>query len=177
MQTPELIKITKTLDKGNAIITTKDVKRGDVIFRFLGNLLPKEIANKKSLQIDEDTFLESTVFFDDNLNHSCDPNCYINFQTLALIAKKTIKKGEELTFNYHTSEHDMVEQDCSFVCKCNSKNCVGIVKGFRYLTEERKKEMLAYASPFIQKKYKEESLVFGKARFVAKTTTTARCFA
>jgi SET domain-containing protein len=156
MQIPECIKIIKTENKGNTIISSREIKKEEIIFKFVGKLLPQKEANKKALQIDEDLFLESTELFDDNLNHSCNPNCYIDFKNLNLIAKRDIKKGEELSFDYHTSEYDLIEQGCSFECHCGSKNCIGKIKGFRFLNEEKKKEVLEFASPYIKKKYQEE---------------------
>ena len=156
MQIPECIKIIKTENKGNGIIASRNIKKGENIFKFVGKLKPQEEANKEALQIDENLFLESTELFDDNLNHSCNPNCYIDFKNLNLIAKRDIEKGEELSFDYHTSEYDLIEQECSFECHCGSENCIGEIKGFRFLSDEKKKEVLEFASPYIKKKYQEE---------------------
>ena len=56
-----------------------------------------------------------------SLNHSCDPNvCFSNF---SYIAKRTIKKGEELTTDYRKE----TGPGFRLRCKCGSKNCVGVV--------------------------------------------------
>ncbi len=96
------------------------------------------------------------MFFDDNLNHSCNPNCYIDFENLNLIALKDIKKGDELSFNYNTSEYDLIDQGCSFECRCGSENCIKEIKGFKFLSEGEKKEIIEFASPYIKRKYKKE---------------------
>ena len=38
------------------------------------------------------------------INHSCKPNCYIEIKdgVIWMRAAKTIRKGEELTYNYNT---------------------------------------------------------------------------
>tara|TARA_Y100000310_G_scaffold326837_1_gene392279 strand:- start:5605 stop:5733 length:129 start_codon:yes stop_codon:yes gene_type:complete len=41
MQIPDSIKIIETKDKGNSIISSGDIKRGEVIFKFKGELIPK----------------------------------------------------------------------------------------------------------------------------------------
>lgn len=154
----ENIKIINTKNKGDSIITTKEIKKGEFIFKFVGRLLPQKIANNKALQIEEDLFLESTEYFDDNLNHSCDPNGYIDFNTLDLIALRDIKSGVELSFNYHISEYDLIDQGCSFKCYCGSTRCVGQVNGFKYLKTNDKEIIIKYASPYILKKYKDEQV-------------------
>jgi len=156
MQIPEYITIIKTKNKGNTIISLRDIKKGEIIFKFIGKLKPQKEANKESLQIDENLFLESTEFFDDNLNHNCNPNCYIDFKNLNLIAKRDIKNGEELSFDYHTSEYDLIDQGYPFKCHCGSNNCIGKIKGFRFLSNRKKEERMEFVSPYIKKKYQSE---------------------
>ncbi|MFO7711466.1 MAG: SET domain-containing protein-lysine N-methyltransferase [Candidatus Woesearchaeota archaeon] len=75
------------------------------------------------------------------------PNGYIDFDDLAYRAKRPIRKGEELTFNYLTTEWDLAEK---FNCDCGSNNCYEEIKGFKYLTLNQKKEL--EPSPFLKKK-------------------------
>jgi len=56
------------------------------------------------------------------VNHSCDANTYAH--NFCDIAKRDIKKGEEITGDY--SEEGVPDQ--SFRCKCGSKNCRRIIK-------------------------------------------------
>eukprot|EP01097_Dermamoeba_algensis_P002482 TRINITY_DN1982_c0_g2_i4.p1 TRINITY_DN1982_c0_g2~~TRINITY_DN1982_c0_g2_i4.p1 ORF type:complete len:350 (+),score=100.34 TRINITY_DN1982_c0_g2_i4:183-1232(+) len=56
------------------------------------------------------------------INHSCDPNCWLS--GLDLIARRGIKKGEELTMDYATFCAENMEP---FECKCNSKGCRGLI--------------------------------------------------
>ncbi|MBW2981976.1 SET domain-containing protein [Candidatus Woesearchaeota archaeon] len=157
MKIPKIIEIKKTKEKGKGLFASEDIKKETVIFHFEGKIGNDAETNPESLQINEDKFLESTMLFDDNLNHSCDPNCYIDWDKLNLVALKDIKKGEELTFNYCTSDWDDANllEDCSFECKCGSKNCIGKMKGFRYLTFEQKKKIEKYLSPFLKKKFNQ----------------------
>lgn len=110
-------------------------------------------TNDQSLQIDDNIFLESTIKFDDFLNHSCEPNCIINWETLNLISLKNIRSNEELTYNYNISEYDIhhLHKNFSFKCKCKSKECINLVEGFFFLDKEDQQKLLSYASPFIQK--------------------------
>ena len=62
-------------------------------------------------------------------------------------------KDEKLTFNYLTSEEELSNP---FKCYCGEQNCKILIKGFKYLTKEEKKEIAPYLSPFLKRKYKEE---------------------
>jgi len=156
MNIPDSIEIKKSNGKG--LFARKLIKKGSIIFHFEGKIGDDAHTNPESLQIDEDKFLESTLKFDDFLNHSCEPNCYIDWQNLNLIALKDIQIGEELSFNYNTSEYDLIDivQNCSFKCNCGSKNCIGEVKGFKYLSAEQKKKIQKFISPFLKKKFEQE---------------------
>ena len=48
------------------------------------------------------------------INHSCTPNCYVQIVdgTIWIRASRTIRKGEELSYDYNTSG------DAAIDCKC-----------------------------------------------------------
>lgn len=156
MYIPSSIKIKKS-HSGKGLLAKKTIKEGKTIFHFDGRMGDGAHTNAEALQIDEYKFLESTAKFDDFLNHSCNPNCYIDWQTLNLIALKDIPKDEELSFNYNISEYDLLEGgNFTFKCKCGSKNCIGEVKGFKYLSSEQKKEIQKFIPPFLKNKFEHE---------------------
>ena len=56
------------------------------------------------------------------INHSCRPNCEIDIfkRRVYVFAKRTIKQGEELTYDYDTEYFDMHIQPKGCVCsKCS----------------------------------------------------------
>lgn len=116
-----------------------------------------EHVTAMSLQMGENVFLHGVGEFDDYINHSCDPNCVVRFENdeAILYVLRDIKTGEELTFDYNTSDWDLVEQgqrtnsDLSFTCRCGSENCVGDIKGFRHLSESQRAKRKTYLSPFL----------------------------
>lgn len=73
------------------------------------------------------------------LNHSCDPTAFFDAETLSLHAIRDIPAGEEITFFYPSTEWEM---DRPFVCTCCSGNCVGTIRGAKYLTGEMLKPYL-----------------------------------
>lgn len=153
------IRIVETRYKGNSIIADENIKRGDSIFSLIGVALPVAEATDKSLQITDDLCLESTEGFDNNLNHSCDPNCYFDFKDTkrpVLVALRDIKKGEELSFDYNTTDYDLPSNTGSFDCHCHAPKCLGEIKGYKYLTPEQKRGISPFLAPFLRKIYDEE---------------------
>jgi hypothetical protein len=70
------------------------------------------------------------------MNHSCDPNTLIDGQDV--IAVRTIRPGEEVTFNYNTTEFDMA---VPFDCLCGSFFCAGVIRGYRHLSDEQRRRV------------------------------------
>jgi hypothetical protein len=63
----------------------------------------------------------------DLFNHSCRPNLAVAGQ-IVLVARCEIEAGEELTFDYETTETAAVP----FVCRCGMPECRGIIDGSRW---------------------------------------------
>jgi uncharacterized protein len=59
------------------------------------------------------------------LNHSCSPNCEAELieGRIWIIARRDIKAGEEITFNYG---YDL-ESFREYPCHCGSRDCVGYI--------------------------------------------------
>ena len=103
-------------------------------------------------------------------NHSCTPNAKFVFgvydpshlekvpegQALAwhMVAQKEIRKGEDITFDYTTTEYEM---DAPFSCLCGADSCLGTVKGFRFLSREDRLKRKACVSPAIKESLIQKS--------------------
>ncbi|HEY9405343.1 MAG TPA: SET domain-containing protein-lysine N-methyltransferase [Pyrinomonadaceae bacterium] len=77
------------------------------------------------------------------LNHSCQPNGYIDRADLTFRALRMIKRGEECTFNYLTTEYEMT---APFVCRCGAAKCFGLIQGHRHLSAEQREELAALSA-------------------------------
>jgi hypothetical protein len=145
--------------KGRGIVTNNDITQGETILEFGGHLVTRRnLRNPNAaLQIDEDLFLESDGAIDESLNHSCRPNCYVDFDHLTLVALKNIRRGNELTFNYNASEYDLIDQGCAFVCSCGSETCIGRITGFKHAPLEHKKTIEPLLAPFLRRKMEKET--------------------
>ena len=142
------------------LVATERISKGEVILKLTGTLSGQ--PNKYSVQADETKHIFS--FSDDPndpassfrfINHSCSPNSYFDIPNLTLLALKDIPKNEEVVYHYCTTEYDIA---FPFTCFCRSENCLKEIKGFRYLQEKIKNELLPYLAPHLKKHLKESSL-------------------
>ena len=139
----------RKIGKEKILVTIKNIEKDEVLFNFERKFLDHPI--KTSLQVDEGLHQISSdpESIENFLNHSCEPNGYIDFQDLTFRALRNIKMGEELTFNYLTTEWDMANK---FDCECLSKYCFKKIKGFKYLTFIQKSRLSPLLSPFLKNK-------------------------
>jgi hypothetical protein len=79
------------------------------------------------------------------LNHSCIPNAMI--RDCSLFAIQPISPFEEITFDYNTTEYDMVDP---FICRCGKCNRRRI-RGFRYLTDDEGTRLLPYLAEHLRR--------------------------
>jgi len=74
------------------------------------------------------------------LNHSCAPNTRLDGRSL--VALVDVKAGDEVTFDYDTTEWDMASP---FPCTCGAPACRGLVRGYRHLTPEQREKLSGVA--------------------------------
>ena len=136
---------------GYGIMTRAPINKDEVIFSFEKHFVPA--STNVTLHVDDGVFQLSTdpTAIENFLNHSCDPNAYIDFVSLQLHALRPIEAGEEITYHYGTSDWD--DEDV-FDCECGSKNCLGHIAGFRNMPKEVQDRLLPYATPYIKKQFR-----------------------
>jgi uncharacterized protein len=111
-----------------------DINRGKRIIEYVGNKMTKEEAEQALedqncfiFTVNDDFDLDGSVDWNPAkyINHSCSPNCEsdVKRDRVWVYAKKKIKKGEELTFNYGHDMEDYLDRPC----ECGAKNCVGYI--------------------------------------------------
>ncbi len=95
------------------------------------------------------------------MNHSCDPNVLIKYETIArskFYAIKDIKKGEQLTYDYGVNALDQIDVELWTVdCKCGAENCRGKLSTcFLKQPIAIQKKYYPYLPPSIKKKYRSK---------------------
>ncbi len=138
--------------EGRGVFAKEDIQYGEIIVDIEARIVrgPSEYA----LQIGEEEFLLEN-YIDNLINHSCVPNCRVNLwkenkKRVSFISLKTIKKGEEIFWNYNSTEW---VQNPEFSCGCKKKDCVGQIKGAKFLTEEQFEKIREVCSDFVRLKY------------------------
>ncbi len=137
---------------GAALRATRDLARGERILTISGRV--QRHPTRYSIQIDVGRHIEADGDLPDAemrvrhpwrfLNHSCDPVARIEGD--ALYARTTIRAGDEITFDYTTTEADMAEP---FECRCGSPRCVGHVRGFLHLAPREQQARRTHLAPHI----------------------------
>lgn len=142
-----LIKV-KVLDSGmgKSLSANQDMLKGELIFEFEKNFIPYPRVDTLCIADDKHQYSMDPEAFENFLNHSCNPNGYINFDDLSFRALRNIEKGEYLSFNYLSTEWDLANQ---FDCRCGSVGCFNKIKGFKYLTTQERNALHPWLSPFL----------------------------
>ncbi|XP_032066970.1 histone-lysine N-methyltransferase, H3 lysine-36 and H4 lysine-20 specific isoform X5 [Thamnophis elegans] len=159
-QYPE-VEIVRTLARGWGLQAKRDIKKGEFVNEYVGELIDEEecrariryaqehdITNFYMLTLDKDRIIDAGPKgnYARFMNHCCQPNCEtqkwsVNGDTrVGLFALVNIKAGTELTFNYNL--------EClgngKTVCKCGAPNCSGFLgvrpKNQPPATEEKSKK-------------------------------------
>jgi hypothetical protein len=136
---------------GHRVITTRAVMPDQVLLVFEGTWVPQ--PDRYSVQVGEAQHLASLSPEDTwrYLNHGCAPSARIDFsggvKAPRLLARKPLLEGEEVTFNYLTTEWDMATP---FPCSCAAPSCVGRVQGARHLNDTQLSTLRHELAPHLQ---------------------------
>jgi hypothetical protein len=140
------VAVIKTEKKGYGLRANSELKPGDFIFEYIGEVIDERTFRRRMIQYDEDGIkhfyfmsLTKGEFVDatkkGNLgrfcNHSCNPNCFVDKWVvgdklrMGIFAERKIKAGEELVFNYNVDRYGAEPQPCY----CGEPNCSGFIGG------------------------------------------------
>lgn len=136
------------------------VPANTLILEFTGKRVNRDTINRaftmnkpdRFLQVEENTFMGHSGRMDDYINHSCDPNCGLEFRDGHVYLKsiRNISFGSELTFDYSTSQSGFPFR---FLCHCGSRNCRHVIGDFTELPDSRKAYYLSkgVVAPYLVK--------------------------
>lgn len=140
-----LVVFKKSPIHGRGGFARADIRKGKRIIEYVGEKLTKEEAEKALensncyvFTVNDEFDLDGSVDWNPArfLNHSCNPNCESGVQRnrIWIYALKTIKKGEELTYNYGHGIDDYLDRPC----RCGAKNCAGYMVAEEHFKTIRK---------------------------------------
>ncbi|KAH9920885.1 SET domain-containing protein [Epithele typhae] len=140
------IEIVKTEMKGFGLRAAEDIPKDAFIYEYVGDVVSQPSFLKRMRKYAEEgirhfyfMMLQKDEFIDATkrggigrfANHSCNPNCYVakwtvgDYVRMGIFANRTIRKHEELTFNYNVDRYGHDAQPCY----CGEPNCVGFIGG------------------------------------------------
>lgn len=140
------ISIIKTEKKGFGVRADQEMEPDTFIYEYIGEVIDEKTFKKRMVEYDLQGFkhfyfmmLQRGQFIDATvkgslgrfLNHSCEPNCYVEKWVvgdklkMGIFSKRQVKAGEELTFNYNVDRYGANSQPCY----CGESNCIGVIGG------------------------------------------------
>jgi hypothetical protein len=126
-------KLTKNCGPlGASVVAREPIARGEPLLTIEGPV--RRRPSRYTLQIGAHAHVDPAGRLWGFINHSCEPNCRLDFARWRLVAARSIPAGEELSFNYMTTEWDMASP---FACRCGAASCSGWVQGLRHLPPEQ----------------------------------------
>lgn len=125
-------------DGFKGVYARQAIPKDSVIFTLRGSILTRpskytiELGSKQHLNVPPHRKANNELDYCwQYLNHCCEPNGYINISERSFRALRDITPGEQITFNYLTTESEMA---VPFNCTCRSPNCFGYIRGRHFLT-------------------------------------------
>jgi len=85
------------------------------------------------------------------MNHSCDPTCWFD-DYLQMSARRDIKEGEEITYDYATTELNDTKMITE--CGCGSEICRGVITGKDYKIKSLQEKYKGHFLPHVLKEMK-----------------------
>lgn len=129
---------------GRGVFAARLIRRGTRLLEYRGEIVGAEEAERRARSSKHVYIfdLENGKFIDGDprsdaarVNHSCDPNCVVDVvgDRVFVVADRTIRKGEELTYDYSfDADTDL------WLCACGTKRCRGTIN----LKTERKTKVV-----------------------------------
>jgi len=139
-----------TNGNGKGIFAKLNFMKGDTIFMWKGKLKKGSFpwyVGDRWFHVEEHEWVAPLIsnpgYY---INHSCDPNAGIK-DSIKIVAMKNIRRDEEVTFDYSTSES---ENGWYLICHCKNKNCRRIIRSYEFLSAELKLRYRDFISEYLK---------------------------
>jgi uncharacterized protein len=158
--------------RGRGAVTTESISAGEVVAAFGGRCMTRDEFDvlpadqqTRSVQIDEQLYMAGAVEPEpaNFINHSCEPNCVIA-GNVVLVARRDIAIGEELTYDYATTDGSDYDE---FECACGTASCRGKVTGHDWMLPELQLRYRGSFSPYLAKRISSLTYVGAERRAFA----------
>lgn len=155
-KTAPLVKVTNT---GGvlSLVAAQRIEAERLLFRIEGKVTDR--PSRYSVQIGRDLHIELPSPQSAHelellcerhpwrfLNHGCEPSARI--AGLEVFARRDIAAGEQVTFDYDTTEWEMAE---AFRCHCGAASCRGEIRGYKFLSPEARAHLGEAAAKYLRR--------------------------
>ncbi len=142
--TPRLYKVRNSTIHGRGVFAATEILRGTRIIEYKGlrsswddamerpDSDPDDSAHTFLFEIDDGRVIDARVRGNSArwINHSCAPNCVTQEDEdgrVFIEAKKKIRPGEELTYDYRLSVDGKLtkKERAQYACRCGTPKCRG----------------------------------------------------
>lgn len=119
--------VKKSKISGLGIFAARSFRKGDLVIQWGSHreLSKEDLERLPAKEKEHVSFIENMYVLvppEGWVNHSCDPN--VRLDNFCYLAKRDIKKGEEITSDYREES----AKGFSMKCNCGSKNCSGYIE-------------------------------------------------
>lgn len=137
---------------GTGAFAIRRIRKGTRVIEYIGRKIDKaesarllEEQNPFIFDVDETFDLDGDVDWNPArfINHSCAPNCEAENDEgrIWIVALRTIRPGEELSFNYGYDIADYRDHPCA----CGAEGCLGYMVAEEFFDTVRRKEAIRAA--------------------------------
>lgn len=153
---PSLVEVSNN-DGMFSLVAGQNLRAGRSLFRINGELTDR--ASRYSVQVEKALHIDlpespSELGFELMrerhpwcfLNHGCEPNARIKGREV--FARRDIAAGEQITFDYTTTEWEMAE---AFRCHCGASGCRGEIRGYKFLSPEARAQLGDAAAEYLRR--------------------------
>lgn len=134
--------------QGACVVATAPIAPGEVLFELSGTV--ESAPDRHTLQVGRDVHLASSEELWRYLNHACAPNARLDLGPGTpygrVLARTPIAPGQEVTFDYTTTEWDMATP---FPCACGAPPCLGLISGAKHLSDAQLARLAPELMPHI----------------------------
>ncbi|MGE3332592.1 MAG: SET domain-containing protein [Rhodospirillaceae bacterium] len=127
---------------------------GRIVTQAVAEALPPEIR-RYVVQVEDEQFLAPVEPIDaaELINHCCQPNCGLSGQ-IALVALRPIRVGEEITFDYGTTDSS---EFLSFSVSCGKSPCRKRLRPDDWQRPDVQEVNRGHFSPYLQRRIDEDA--------------------
>jgi len=146
MKPERLLAVRTSPIHGRGVFALAPIPRGARVLEYVGQRISKaesrrrcEAHNEYIFHLNEEFDLDGNVPWNPArfINHSCAPNCeaVLENERLWIVARRDLRAGEEITFNYG---YDLVDYQ-DHPCRCGAPNCVGYIVAEEFFPQLRRR--------------------------------------